>query len=83
MNKASKEVHRPGSEGEDEEDSARFIDLTGSDDGEDEAQTSCEAGRLTDKAENSRGTSRDLNAGCLLPGTYEIILCVDFIETTG
>lgn len=81
MNKASKEVHRPGSEREDEEDSARFIDLTGSDDGEDEAQTSCEAGRLTDK-ENSRG-SRDPNAGCLLPGTYEIILCVDVIETTG
>ncbi|KAM4612331.1 crossover junction endonuclease MUS81 isoform 2-T2 [Polymixia lowei] len=28
-------------------------------------------------------TSRRPNGGCLLPGTYEIILCVDFIETTG
>ncbi|XP_005754389.1 crossover junction endonuclease MUS81 [Pundamilia nyererei] len=28
-------------------------------------------------------TSRKPNAECLLPGTYEIMLCVDFIETTG
>uniref|UniRef100_A0A8D2ZHE8 Crossover junction endonuclease MUS81 n=1 Tax=Scophthalmus maximus TaxID=52904 RepID=A0A8D2ZHE8_SCOMX len=28
-------------------------------------------------------TSRKPNAGLLLPGTYEIVLCVDFIETTG
>ena len=28
-------------------------------------------------------TSRRRNGGSLLPGTYDIILCVDFIETTG
>ncbi|XP_038586653.1 crossover junction endonuclease MUS81 isoform X1 [Micropterus salmoides] len=33
--------------------------------------------------QNSQATSRKPNGGCLLPGTYEIILCVDFIETTG
>uniref|UniRef100_A0A4W6C841 Crossover junction endonuclease MUS81 n=1 Tax=Lates calcarifer TaxID=8187 RepID=A0A4W6C841_LATCA len=32
---------------------------------------------------DSQTTSRKTNGGCLLPGTYEIILCVDFIETTG
>ncbi|XP_044038846.1 crossover junction endonuclease MUS81 [Siniperca chuatsi] len=35
------------------------------------------------KPQNSQAMSRKLNGGCLLPGTYEIILCVDFIETTG
>ncbi|XP_054457570.1 crossover junction endonuclease MUS81 [Anoplopoma fimbria] len=35
------------------------------------------------KPTNSLATSRKTNAGCLLPGAYEIILCVDFIETTG
>lgn len=35
------------------------------------------------KLQNSQATSKKPNAGCLLPGTYEIILCVDFIETTG
>lgn len=38
---------------------------------------------LSGKAQDSQATSRRPNAGCLLPGTYEIILCVDFIETTG
>ncbi|XP_062239425.1 crossover junction endonuclease MUS81 isoform X1 [Platichthys flesus] len=28
-------------------------------------------------------TSRKRNGGSLLPGTYDILLCVDFIETTG
>lgn len=31
----------------------------------------------------SQTRSRNPNAEVLLPGTYEIILCVDFIETTG
>uniref|UniRef100_A0A3Q4M2F3 Crossover junction endonuclease MUS81 n=1 Tax=Neolamprologus brichardi TaxID=32507 RepID=A0A3Q4M2F3_NEOBR len=38
------------------------------------------------KPQNSQTTmttSRKPNAECLLPGTYEIMLCVDFIETTG
>ncbi|XP_037613801.1 crossover junction endonuclease MUS81 isoform X1 [Sebastes umbrosus] len=35
------------------------------------------------KPQNAQPTSRKPNAGCLLPGAYEIILCVDFIETTG
>lgn len=35
------------------------------------------------KAQDSQATNRKQNAGCLPPGTYEIILCVDFIETTG
>lgn len=35
------------------------------------------------KAQGSQATNRKPNAGRLLPGTYEIILCVDFIETTG
>ncbi|KAM9335655.1 crossover junction endonuclease MUS81 [Symphorus nematophorus] len=38
---------------------------------------------LSGKPQNSLATSRKPNAGCLLPGTYEILLCVDFIETTG
>lgn len=67
----------------DEEDSPGVVDLTGSDDGEDEAQTSGEAERLTDKGDKSQGKGGKPNAGRLLPGTYEIILCVDVIETTG
>ncbi|TDG99539.1 hypothetical protein EPR50_G00194730 [Perca flavescens] len=38
---------------------------------------------LSENPQNSHATSRKFNAACLLPGTYEIILCVDFIETTG
>ncbi|XP_041635552.1 crossover junction endonuclease MUS81 [Cheilinus undulatus] len=36
------------------------------------------------KPQNSQPTGgRKLSGVCLLPGTYEILLCVDFIETTG
>ncbi|KAA8582731.1 hypothetical protein FQN60_006402 [Etheostoma spectabile] len=38
---------------------------------------------LSENPQKSHATSRKPNAACLLPGTYEIILCVDFIETTG
>uniref|UniRef100_H3C4X1 Crossover junction endonuclease MUS81 n=1 Tax=Tetraodon nigroviridis TaxID=99883 RepID=H3C4X1_TETNG len=38
---------------------------------------------LTNKGESSQGISGKPNTDCLLPGTYEIILCVDVIETTG
>lgn len=74
-------VARGKNEGEDEADSPGLVDLTGSDD-EDEAQTSGEADGLTNKGENSQRISRKPNF-CLLPGTYEIRLCVDVIETTG
>lgn len=35
------------------------------------------------RAQTGQTTGRNPNAGDLLPGTYDIILCVDFIETTG
>ncbi|XP_034713011.1 crossover junction endonuclease MUS81 isoform X2 [Etheostoma cragini] len=38
---------------------------------------------LSEKTQKSHAASRKPNAACLLPGTYDIILCVDFIETTG
>lgn len=82
VKQASTEVARAKNEGEDEEERPGVVDLTGSDD-EDKAQTSSEADRLTNKGEDSQGISRKPNADCLLPGTYEIILCVDVIETTG
>lgn len=74
------------SEGEGEEEGPQVVDLTGSDDGEEEEMQSCvgvprsEAEGLIEKAQSSKEANRK---GCLLPGTYEIILCVDFIETTG
>lgn len=82
MKQASTEVTRAKNEGEDEEDGPGVVDLTVSGD-EDKAQASGEADTLTNKGENSLGTGGKPNADCLLPGTYEIILCVDVIETTG
>uniref|UniRef100_A0A7N8YFZ2 Crossover junction endonuclease MUS81 n=1 Tax=Mastacembelus armatus TaxID=205130 RepID=A0A7N8YFZ2_9TELE len=35
------------------------------------------------KPQDSQAASKKASGGCLLPGTYEILLCVDFIETTG
>ncbi|KAK5621804.1 Crossover junction endonuclease mus81 [Crenichthys baileyi] len=84
-----------GLEGEEEE---RVVDLTesGDDEEEEEAdslskratcviQSRSEAGgnSLPEKPQNTLKTSRKPNGECLLPGTYDIILCVDFIETTG
>ena len=42
-------------------------------------------GRMCSSAnpQNSQATGKKLNGEHLLPGNYEIILCVDFIETTG
>ncbi|KAK9524983.1 hypothetical protein VZT92_017339 [Zoarces viviparus] len=82
---------------EEEECGAGLVDLTASDDEEEEDGTppaerpACVAQQrsegdgtgLSGKPQNSRATSRKPNAGCLLPGAYEVILCVDFIETTG
>lgn len=74
-------------EGEDEEEGPQVVDLTGSDDGEEEETLSCvglpRSEGLTEKAQSSKEANRKLNPACLHPGTYEIILCVDFIETTG
>ncbi|XP_031613791.1 crossover junction endonuclease MUS81 isoform X1 [Oreochromis aureus] len=84
------------------EEDDNVVDLTGSDEGEEEeeenrihpterraaiTQVSCNVDdvRSSGKPQNSQATttSRKPNAECLLPGTYEIMLCVDFIETTG
>ncbi|XP_047241145.1 crossover junction endonuclease MUS81 isoform X1 [Girardinichthys multiradiatus] len=74
------------------------VDLTESGDDEEEEkadslskratsviQSRSEAGgnSLPEKPQNTLKTSRKPNGECLLPGTYDIILCVDFIETTG
>lgn len=78
-----------GSEGEErEENNPRVVDLTVSDDSEDESSSRpspAEADGMGSpgRAQISQARSRNPNAGCLLPGTYEIILCIDFIETTG
>lgn len=88
VKEASTEVARAknegedGDDGDDGDDGPGVVDLTGSDD-ENQAQSSDEADRLTNKGESSQGISGKPNTDCLLPGTYEIILCVDVIETTG
>ncbi|XP_041842673.1 crossover junction endonuclease MUS81 [Melanotaenia boesemani] len=85
------------SEGEElEEDEEGVVDLTES--GEDEEEEhprlteraacgtqpiSCEDQCSLGKLPNVQTTSRKPGGEHLLPGTYEIILCVDFIETTG
>ena len=85
--------HEGGRDEEKVEDGTGVVDLTVSDDDQEEssrdhspsekllrvAEPASQAGdgALSGKAHESRA------AGCLLPGTYEIILCVDFIETTG
>uniref|UniRef100_A0A4W6CFD2 Crossover junction endonuclease MUS81 n=1 Tax=Lates calcarifer TaxID=8187 RepID=A0A4W6CFD2_LATCA len=86
------EVRSEGEEVEEEEEGGPgVVDLTGSDEDveeeekqEDRAQRTKRPGSDVDGTESdSQTTSRKTNGGCLLPGTYEIILCVDFIETTG
>lgn len=78
-----------GSEGEEqEENNPGVVDLTASDDGEDEPSSrsgpaEADGMVLPGRAQISQARSRNPNAWSLLPGTYEIILCVDFIETTG
>uniref|UniRef100_A0A3Q1FMG3 Crossover junction endonuclease MUS81 n=1 Tax=Acanthochromis polyacanthus TaxID=80966 RepID=A0A3Q1FMG3_9TELE len=85
-----------GGDEEEEEEGPGVVDLTVSDEGEEEEDrthpTVGAAGQLSsdvdalctsEKPQKSQTTSRNPSGGCLLPGTYEIILCVDFIETTG
>ncbi|XP_076027742.1 structure-specific endonuclease subunit MUS81 [Genypterus blacodes] len=70
------------------------VDLTGGDEEEDEEEENriqpmerakCVAQLRTevDATSCTQATSRKPTGVCLLPGTYDIILCVDFIETTG
>ncbi|KAE8279298.1 Crossover junction endonuclease MUS81 [Larimichthys crocea] len=83
------------SEGEEEDDEEEeggpgIVDLTGSDEGEEDKEDS-PVERLTCVAQSAadgmgisgkpQAASRKPNPAYLLPGTYEIILCVDFIET--
>ncbi|XP_039996268.1 crossover junction endonuclease MUS81 isoform X2 [Xiphias gladius] len=88
------EGEEAGEEGE-EEGGPGVVDLTGSDEDEEEKEedrmhpakrSACvsQPGREVDgMGLDSQTRSTKPNGGCLLPGTYEIILCVDFIETTG
>ncbi|XP_063757299.1 crossover junction endonuclease MUS81 isoform X2 [Eleginops maclovinus] len=82
-------------EGEEEEGVAAVVDLTASDDDEEKEEDrlhpteTCAAQPrsvvpgmfFSGKPQNV--PSRNPNSWSLLPGSYEIILCVDFIETTG
>ncbi|KAK2862834.1 hypothetical protein Q5P01_002367 [Channa striata] len=83
-------------EREEIEDSPGVVDLTCSDEDEEKMEenkiqpterftyvTQQEGTVSAGKTLDSQAASRKPNGGCLLPGTYEIILCVDFIETTG
>ncbi|XP_024118272.1 crossover junction endonuclease MUS81-like, partial [Oryzias melastigma] len=82
---AVEEEAGPGGGGEDgrseeEDHRAGVVDLTESD--EDESVTQSEdVGSSSAEPQDSRTTSR--TADVLAPGSYEILLCVDFIETTG
>ncbi|KAF7655447.1 hypothetical protein LDENG_00055940 [Lucifuga dentata] len=73
---------------EEEKESCRVVNLTGGDEEDEEEE---EEDRIQPTARpshvaqpsSSQPTSRKTNGGFLLPGTYDILLCVDFIETTG
>nr|XP_020479944.1 crossover junction endonuclease MUS81 isoform X2 [Monopterus albus] len=85
--------------GEGEEGSGpEVVDLTGSDEEEKEkvnehptemlasvAQPASKGDRVfcSGKAQEPQAVSRKPNGECLPPGSYDIVLCVDFIETTG
>lgn len=78
-------------------DPPRVVDLTGSDDGEESDDSSSQHGlrerlacaKLSDGAsskgedQKAAAVSRKPSGGHLPPGSYDIVLCVDFIETTG
>ncbi|XP_035463395.2 crossover junction endonuclease MUS81 [Scophthalmus maximus] len=77
---------------EEEEGGPGVVDLTASDEEEEEedrthpaktGDSQTETETKVDATGSDPQTSRKPNAGLLLPGTYEIVLCVDFIETTG
>ncbi|XP_035004067.2 crossover junction endonuclease MUS81 [Hippoglossus stenolepis] len=83
-----------GEEEEEEEDVPGVVDLTCSDEEEEEEKEDrthpterppcvSQSDGDVDVMSLDSQTSRKRNGGCLLPGNYDIILCVDFIETTG
>ncbi|XP_047433210.1 crossover junction endonuclease MUS81 [Mugil cephalus] len=81
------EVRSEGEEGEEEEEEEeegcpRVVDLTASDE-DDEEKEEDRIQCVQPRNDVDVVSRRKPNGECLLPGTYEIILCVDFIETTG
>ncbi|XP_068443998.1 crossover junction endonuclease MUS81 [Clinocottus analis] len=72
---------------EEEDGGSALVDLTASDDDEEDGIQSAErpAGVALQRKEvdGTQAASAKPTAPCLLPGAYDIILCVDFIETTG
>lgn len=92
-----KEEEEVRSDTEEKEDPPRVVDLTGSDDGEESDESSSrhslkerltcarDADVASSKGEDqmTAAVSRQPSAGRLPPGSYDIVLCVDFIETTG
>lgn len=76
---------------EEEEEVPGVVDLTKSDEEESETRAHStekpsavsETRREENKSQAQESSSRKASAQCLLPGHYEIVLCVDFIETTG
>nr|XP_061816559.1 crossover junction endonuclease MUS81-like isoform X1 [Nerophis lumbriciformis] len=71
-------------EEEEEEGGPAVVDLTcsgGGDDDDDDDED--EEEQENDIIQLTQPMNEVLSRGCLLPGTYDIVLCVDFIETTG
>ncbi|KAM8899418.1 crossover junction endonuclease MUS81 isoform 1-T2 [Spinachia spinachia] len=72
---------------EEEERAPGLVDLTASDDEEEEDDDvriqAAGAAQVRSDAGGAPAASKTPNKGSLPPGSYEIILCVDFIETTG
>lgn len=64
-----------------EEEEEKVVDLTESDDEAEETPAVLQKPVLV--VEQSRAQSCRPEPQCLLPGTFQILLCVDFIETTG
>ncbi|CAJ1085816.1 crossover junction endonuclease MUS81 [Xyrichtys novacula] len=92
----AKEEEKEEEEEEEEENGPGVVDLTASDDEEEEEEkegeraspvesplTETEGTSLSGKPQSSASGRTPTGGSRLLPGTYEIILCVDFIETTG
>nr|XP_020514334.1 crossover junction endonuclease MUS81 [Labrus bergylta] len=77
------------SEGDEEEGGPKVVDLTCSDDDDEEddrvhlAEKPACVPQPTTTSSAEAASGRRASGARLLPGTYDIILCVDFIETTG
>ncbi|XP_061921538.1 crossover junction endonuclease MUS81 [Entelurus aequoreus] len=68
---------------EEEEGGPAVVDLTGSGGDDDDDDDEDEEEQEKDIIQLTQPMNEVLSRGCLLPGTYDIVLCVDFIETTG